>query len=77
MYLQVQNLKGFFPLHSICVLGADVAAEDMAAVIKLHPAAVSHTSVMSGDLPLHLALRMGKVNAEVVEMLMIIRCQIQ
>ena len=67
----VENLWGFYPLHVICSAAGATPIKHLRTVIKAFPAAVGLTTI-NGDLPLHLALREGSMEAEAIEELMVL-----
>ena len=65
----VENLYGYYPLHSICSADGGCDVDQMKGIISEYPAVVALKTI-SGDLPLHLALREGSHTADNVKQLM-------
>eukprot|EP01043_Picozoa_sp_COSAG02_P064498 COSAG02_NODE_9448_length_2213_cov_2.005676_1_plen_645_part_01 len=65
----VKNLSGCYVLHTICNLEGGISSAEMARVIAAFPAAVVLMTCQR-DLPLHLALREGSMQADVIGQLM-------
>lgn len=65
----IKNLNGEYVLHIICNLEGAVSAADVEQIIAAFPAAVMLMTAQR-DLPLHLALREGSMEPDVIAQLM-------